>query len=833
MVVFNNAAKIYGIGDTFLTRFDMDPYSHLRQDNIFYPFADLADWRMANYLLTSKSSMSTLDKLLSLATAKKMPLSFWTAKELHSRAEILLSGPCWNSRIVPTTHPTKEHVVLYFRDALNYIELLFNHPFFADKMDYTLFHLFTTAEQIVRVFTEWMSSESTWEMQISATLCGVILSSDKTNISNVCGSRVAHPLQISLANIKMSVRNKGSSHAFLLLALMPIAQFTHPKSRMCSVLDACLFHQCLDIVLRPLKEAARIGKMMSDPIGNLRYCFTPLMSYIVDMPEADVDRYFTACEVFRLSGVSHPFWSLHHWYGEFWDHDVCWCIEALGSAEIDFRFSILPHITGLRRFSKGITKLKQVGGQTKQEVQRYIVVIIASAADPDVVIAIRALMEFQYLAQAPAITSVTCDRIHAALQAFHDHKAAIIKGGLRRGQQSKAVLEHWQILKLELLQSVAPSIKQVGSLLQWSADTTEHAHIEVVKDPASMTNNQNYDVQICRCLDRYEKCGLFDTAIALRTAHEPVDSQERELDDDDIEDDERADEEEGNVLEDIWAPKCQQADLFKIAARLSAAPANSVPRLLHTFVAGSTAIRLNYKPLLRRVPIDTVAEMFKLPDLRVALGDYVNRGGNITQSFHTFGHQRQSPPGVQLPFKELDVWYKVRLQQKDYYDPSITACTFTVHAQPPDDSASLKYGRYDAAIINTNEQWKWPSSGLQGHNVIIVHLIMCPTSYRRSTNPFSGCPLMYSQRLNIIAQGNNLVEHTTGLHVLKKAERTSGCPLADIFPLDQIRSYAHIVPHFGRKVDNQFTSSNCIEHSHSFFLNKYFDKDFYYALSTD
>ncbi|KAF8136220.1 hypothetical protein EV363DRAFT_1395339 [Boletus edulis] len=780
MVVFNNAAKIYGIGDTFLTRFNMDPYSHLRQDNIFYSFADLTDWRMANYLLTSKSSMSALDKLLSLAV---------------------------------------EHVVLYFHDALDCIELLFNHPFFADKMDYTLFCLFTMAEWIVR---------SIWEMQsqipAGATLCGVILSSDKTNILNVCGGRVAHPLLISLANIKMSVRNKESSHAFLLLALMPIAQFTHPESRMCSVLDACLFHQCLDIVLQPLKEAACIGKMMSDPVGNLCYCFTLLVSYIVDTLEVDVDRYFAACEVFRLSGVSHPFWrdwplaqpsrfltpeGLHHWYGEFWDHDVHWCIEALGSAEIDFRFSILPHITGLRRFSKGITKLKQVGGRTKREVQRYIVVVIAGAADPDV---------------APAITSATRDRIHATLQAFHDHKAVIIEGGFHWGQQSKAVLEHWQIPKLELLQSVAPSIEQVGSLLQWSTDTTEHAHIEVIKDPASMTNNQNYDAQICQCLNRYEKCRLFDTTIALRTAHEPVDLQEGELDNDDIEDDERADEEEGNVLEDIWAPKCQQADLFKIAARLSAAPANSVPRLLRTFVAGSTAIRLNYKPSLRHVPIDTVTEMFKLPDLHAALGDYVNREGNITQSFHTFGHQRQSPPDVQLPFKELD---------KDYYDPSITARTFTVHTQPPDDSASLKYGWYDAAIINTNEQRKWPSSGLQGHNVIIVRLIMCPTSYQRSTNPFSGCPLMYLQRLNIIAQGNNLVEHTTGLHVLKKAECTSGCPLTDVFPLDQIRSYTHIVPCFGCEVDNRFTSSNCIEHSYSFFLNKYFDKDFYYALSTD
>ena len=91
--------------------------------------------------------------------------------------------------------------------------------------------------------------------------------------------------------------------------------------------------------------------------------------------------------------------------------------------------------------------------------------------------------------------------------------------------------------------------------------------------------------------------------------------------------------------------------------------------------------------------------------------------------------------------------------------------------------------------------------------------------------------LMYAQRLDIVAQGNNSVERTTGLHVLKKATCASGSPLGEVFPVDQLRSYAHIVPRFGEKADNRLTSTNCIHHSQSFFLNKYFDKDFFYALT--
>ncbi|KAI6116476.1 hypothetical protein F5141DRAFT_1213066 [Pisolithus sp. B1] len=223
----------------------------------------------------------------------------------------------------------------------------------------------------------------------------------------------------------------------------------------------------------------------------------------------EVEWYFATCEDFRLSGISHPFWhdwlyadpsqfltpeALHYWHRQFWDHDMQWCKHALGAVELDFRFSVLPPIAGFCHFNQGMMKLKQV---------------------VDVVIAIQALMEFRYLAQAPAITSQMHDCISAALKTFHDHKHAIIDAGLCHGQTSGAALDHWEIPKLEFMQSVTPSIHQAGTVIQWSANTTEHAHIKVVKDPVTTTNNQNYDSQICCTLDHDKKCHLFNTAVSL------------------------------------------------------------------------------------------------------------------------------------------------------------------------------------------------------------------------------------------------------------------------------------------------------------------------------
>jgi len=98
----------------------------------------------------------------------------------------------------------------------------------------------------------------------------------------------------------------------------------------------------------------------------------------------DAEGYFAACERFQLSGVVLPFWcnypyadpsqfltpeALHYWHCKFWDHDMQWCKHALGAQELDFRFSVLPPITGLRRFREGVTKLKQVGGRTQRDAQ--------------------------------------------------------------------------------------------------------------------------------------------------------------------------------------------------------------------------------------------------------------------------------------------------------------------------------------------------------------------------------------------------------------------------------------------------------------------------------
>ena len=51
--------------------------------------------------------------------------------------------------------------------------------------------------------------------------------------------------------------------------------------------------------------------------------------------------------------------------------------------------------------------------------------------------AVHALMDFRYLAQAPEIDDDVCDHINQALLEFHEHKSAIIEAGCVLWEQGK------------------------------------------------------------------------------------------------------------------------------------------------------------------------------------------------------------------------------------------------------------------------------------------------------------------------------------------------------------------------------------------------------------
>ncbi|KAJ3567001.1 hypothetical protein NP233_g6648 [Leucocoprinus birnbaumii] len=285
-----NVPLNYGLGQSFMDIFDSDQHSSERDQHPFYPWASHSEWELATFLLKSNLSMAAIDTFLKLTMVKTLHLSFNTAKDLRNRAEILPSGPEWFCKEIVPKIPTSLPLSLYYRNPVECLQALLRNPLIKDHFHFQPFRLFEQAKSTMQVYTEWLSGESAWEMQNKipdgATLLGTILSSDKTNVTSMTGGRVAHPVLLSCANISKEFRNKASNHAFMLIALLPIPSYINQKRQIASLLENRLFHECLDIVLEPLKVAATMGVMLSDPLGYQRKCYTPLASYIVDTPES-------------------------------------------------------------------------------------------------------------------------------------------------------------------------------------------------------------------------------------------------------------------------------------------------------------------------------------------------------------------------------------------------------------------------------------------------------------------------------------------------------------------------------------------------------------------
>jgi len=603
------------------------------------------------------------------------------------------------------------------------------------------------------------------------------------------GDRIAHPVLLSLANIRMDVRMKFSSHAFVLTALLPCPKFLVKDNSIRGALESRTIHLCLDVITHPLKLAARAGRMMADPRGYSRFCFTALASYIVDTPEAamiagvagktshltmadyrgfgdsarheprtasttlaqlavlaaehnplDMSTYLPAAKARRLNGVHLPFWRdwylesrtrrlhfdpsqfltpepLHHWHKQFWDHDVKWAIRAVGADEFDFRFTTIQPVTGFKYFKDGVSKLKQVTGRAHRDVERYIVCVIAGKAPAPFVIAIRALMDFRYLAQSRRLDDNQLAQITASLQLFHSFKQSILDAGARVGKGNKPI-GHFQIPKLEFMHGVVPSVTACGAVIQWSADTTEHAHITEVKVPGRSGNNQSYNPQICRWLDRSEKHRNFTLALSIHErqlrARDAGATDQCDYDPDDAALDADGD---GDNVDSDWSTNIPpRPDFFIRAAWLSVNSTPTMPFPPRTLSTDTTAFQLNFHPSLSNITVDEAAIKFKLPDLRPALADYIRRSRDLRSSTFKVGERRSSPPGAALPFTHLHVWYSVRMQMRSS-DTSGMTDPQRVSAMPATDD--WPFGRYDTALLlNGTPQ----GPGLGGRSTLLVPL---------------------------------------------------------------------------------------------------------------
>ena len=157
---------------------------------------------------------------------------------------------------------------------------------------------------------------------------------------------------------------------------------------------------------------------------------------------------------------------------------------------------------------------------------------------------------------------------------------------------------------------------------------------------------------------------------------------------------------------------------FQLASSLS----NTIPFPCHTFSVDCVVFNLAYDPSIRCITVDEAAEQFSLPDLQAALADFLcyKKACRVDLVHPISGGPCRSPDNAELPFKNIQVWFKLCLQVTDIHTNTILPVQ-TVLASPPDGS-QWPYGCYDSVVVNTDNMMVWPASGLQG--LILFHISM-------------------------------------------------------------------------------------------------------------
>jgi hypothetical protein len=83
--------------------------------------------------------------------------------------EMLPRVPEWKSKKIELTgHPTSEPMHLFYRDTLDCVEYIFGNPLFANHMDFHPVRVYHDMERTIRVYSEWMTGDVAWEMQVSS-----------------------------------------------------------------------------------------------------------------------------------------------------------------------------------------------------------------------------------------------------------------------------------------------------------------------------------------------------------------------------------------------------------------------------------------------------------------------------------------------------------------------------------------------------------------------------------------------------------------------------------------------------------------------------------------
>ncbi|KAL6305612.1 hypothetical protein BKA93DRAFT_844890 [Sparassis latifolia] len=792
----------------------------LKGDEIYGPFKGEDEWELVKWLIKNVGHTQA-EKFLKLPIIQsRVNPSFHNKDALLNHIDTLPSGVDWQCEDIELTGDVpdqdgnllSEKLELWFRDPLDCIQELFNNPVFRDVMK----------EGHMRATSEIWTADWWWNIQeklaMGATVAPIILSSDKTKLSQFRGDKSAWPLYLTIGNIAKDVRRKVSSHATILVGYLPVAKLDSFSDKTCSAVKYRLFHYCMKKILASVAKAGQTGVVMTCADGLQRAIWPIVAAYIADYPEqclvaCCMENRCPMCQVpperrgehethlkrdeqetlsflagvdagmndphtkekfkeLGLRPVYPPFWQdlphsdVFQWFtpdllhqlhkGVFKDHLVKWCMTLVGPDEVDARFHSMSQVTGLRHFEHGISAVSQWTGSEHKEMEKVFLGLVMGCADAHVVKAVCAVIDFIYYASLHSHTTQTLAALEHALDDFHAHKDIFIELGARNQ-------DHFNIPKIHAMKHYVAMIKQFGSADGFNTESPERLHIDYAKDAYRASNHKDYLCQMVTWLRRQEAVDRF-TQYLEWSEHGVLDGHDTTLDKVEGED-----------------PEC---------VTVIEQPAESV---LDSFVGYKVAKK--HPRALLAVCASDIMSQHNAPRFLECVSTFLqSRGCTFTPR----------------PFDGFDLYARLSVNLPHIPATGTRHSKNIIRASPPVPAhgrCAAQPARLDFALVQTGEtNNSTVGTPLEGLRIAHIRAIFTLPHYYPARTQH---PLAYIEWFTPFHRK----DQDSGLYIVSASTRMHQ-PYGEIITIDRIAQNCHLIPVFGCKMDSRWTAKNVTELYH-------------------
>ncbi|KAG8724800.1 hypothetical protein FRC09_013986 [Ceratobasidium sp. 395] len=529
------------------------------------PLEQPSSFETGEWLCELPISNADRDRYFMIERHKKGIL-FENTTQLYWHVDALPHGPDWSHRNMKvSTREGSETFDLWKRSSLEAVEALIGDVNFDGKIRYAPEQHFriTPDGRRVRVWSEACTGDWWWRTQDklgpNATIASVLLATDETHLSLICGNRKAWPVYITIANIDKDVRKCTSERAMLLIGYIPapdLAFITNPEERRQKKWE--VYHAALNEILAPLRRASSTGIEMVCADGGVRRVYPIVAGHMADFKEQCLaacvrESRCPICEVpsnirgdgqgdaklrTRLQTLeawrharrgytftqqnlglrpTRPYWAnlpfatghmsfvpdaLHQMHqGVFKDHMLARWRRLIGNDTVDKRLMGMPRFPGIRHFKEGISHFftAQWTGTESREAAKVFLPMVAGTQPTNAVGAARCVMDFAYRAHLPQLDDDDLDAMESDLAEFHDLKDIFISEGALQTEQG------WHgIPKIHMLSHYVQLIREYGTIDGYSTDISERLHIDYVKVPYRASNKVDPIEQMITLLQRQE-----------------------------------------------------------------------------------------------------------------------------------------------------------------------------------------------------------------------------------------------------------------------------------------------------------------------------------------